>query len=161
MNKRTQRRFNIIDLLIVIVVIACIAGIIIRYNVVDRIVIDGERDSVQVSFMITDVSPDVVDAIKDGSVYYCEKTGNRIGKLLSHEVEDAVMVEINEAGEAYEVSDPDRKVIKGRFGAKGVMGENGFMLEGTQFITAGSVVTIQSLDVQVSVIITEIDHVKK
>ena len=155
-NVKKKSRFNVIDFIIVVIVICCIAGVIARYNVVNRIVVNANRDEVEISFLVTGISPAISDLINDGDEFYSESSGYNMGTLVRHNVSDAKLVYSNDRGEPVVGSDATKRDVIGTLRAFGVMSDEGFMLNGTQFLSAGKNLTIQSLDVQLSVIITEI-----
>ncbi len=155
-EKQSRKRLNVIDFVIIVIVLGCIAGIIARYNIVNRIVVDSDRDEVEISFVVTSISPMISEAVNDGDVFYSESSGNCIGTLIRHEVKNSEIVYSNENGEPVVGSDQTKRDVTGTLRAYGIMGSDGFMLEGTQFLAAGKKLTIQSLEVQISVIITEI-----
>ncbi|MBQ4054440.1 MAG: DUF4330 family protein [Clostridia bacterium] len=151
-------RFNIIDFLIIVIVIGCIAGVIMRYDIVDKIVVDRDRDEVSVSFMITGISPQIADQIKDGDEFYVVGASDRLGVLADHTVTNAEKVEANENGFPVRSYDDTSRDVRGTFTSYGVNDDNGFFLGGTLFIAPGKTLTIESRNVRISVIITEISQ---
>ena len=151
-------RFNIIDFLIIVIAIGCIAGVIMRYDIIDKIVVDRERDEVSVSFMITGISPQISDQIKDGDEFYVVGASTRLGVLADHTVGNAEKVEANENGFPVRSYDDTSRDVRGTFTSYGVKNEDGFFLGGTLFIAPGKTLTIESRNVRVSVIITEISQ---
>ncbi|MBQ3100423.1 MAG: DUF4330 family protein [Clostridia bacterium] len=151
-------RFNIIDFLIIVIAIGCIAGVIMRYDIIDKIVVDRERDEVSVSFMITGISPQISDQIKDGDEFYVVGANTRLGVLEDHTVSNAEKVEANENGFPVRSYDDTSRDVRGTFTSYGVNNEDGFFLGGTLFIAPGKTLTIESRNVRISVIITEISR---
>lgn len=159
MTDKKKKRFNVIDFVIVVVVLGCIAGIAARYNIVNRIVVDSDRDEVEISFLATDMSPMLSYAVNVGETFYSEASGISMGPLIEYDVKDSIITFINDSGEKETAADPAKKDITGTLRATGIMSADGFMLGGTQYLAAGKTLTIQSLEVQLSVIITEIKHI--
>lgn len=157
-NENSKLRFNIIDLLIVIIVIGCIAGVIMRYDIVDKLVVNSKRDEVKVSFMITGISPQISEQIKDGDEFYVVGSSNSVGILQEHTLGNAEKVEANENGEPVRSYDDTLRDVRGSFVSLGVLNEKGFFLGGTLFIAPGKTLTIESRNVRISVIITEISR---
>ena len=149
-------RFNIIDILIIIIVIGSIVGVVFRYDIVDRLVLDSKRDEVRVSFMITGLSPQISEQITDGDEFYVVGSSDSIGTLVEHRTSNYLTVEANEKGEPVQSFDNTLRDVRGTFQSYGVLNEDGFFLEGTLFIAPGKTLTIESRNVRVSVIITEI-----
>ena len=149
-------RFNIIDFLIILIVLGSIAGVIIRYNIIDRLVLDTDRDSVRISYMVTGVSPQIANSITDGDVYYIVGADNTFGTMEEHSISNALKVEANENGLPVESFDDTMRDVRGTFMSHGVLGDNGFFLDGTVFLAPGKTMVIESKNVRISVIITEI-----
>ena len=151
-------RFNIIDFLIIVIVIGCIAGVIMRYDIIDKIVVDRDRDEVSVSFMITGISPQIADQIMIGDEFYVVGASNKLGVLADHTVTNAEKVEANENGFPVRSYDDTSRDVRGTFRSYGVNNDDGFFLGGTLFIAPGKTLTIESRNVRISVIITEISQ---
>ena len=157
-SKRTSSKFNVIDLLIVVIVLGCIVGIVYRYNLVDRLMVNNKSDEMKVSFITTAVSKDIEDKISDGDVFYVENTGEAFGKLKEHESSDNSYVTADENGKAVISYNKELRDIQGSFICSGVMRDEGFFIGGTQFIAPGSELVLESVNVRISVIITEISE---
>ena len=75
-------KFNILDVVIVIVVVACIAGIALRYNLADKIGLTKNQEAV-VTFLAPNVRTDVArESFVDGDMYYCKKFNGNFGELI-------------------------------------------------------------------------------
>lgn len=157
-NEKSKIRFNIIDIIIVIIVIGSIVGVIFRYDIVDRLVLDSKRDEVNVSFMITGISPQISEQITDGDEFYVVGSSDSMGVLVEHTTGNFVTVEANEKGEPVQSFDDTLRDVRGTFSSLGVLNDEGFFLGGTLFIAPGKTLTIESRNVRVSVIITEISQ---
>lgn len=155
-EKRNRKRFNVIDLLIVLLVLGAIAALIIRSNIYESLVFDNQRDKVEISFVASGISPEIANAVSDGEEYYIDKTDLSIGRLKSHQISDAKIIYSNDLGNPVVGSDKTKRDIYGVLDAGGVMSDEGFMLDGLNFICAGKSLTISSLNGQFSVVITEI-----
>ena len=157
-NNNGKLRFNIIDLLIVVIVLGCIAGAVIRYNVIDRIVLDTTRDEVKISFMVSGVTPQIAGAIVDGEEFYVVGSDYTIGVLTEHNISNALIVEANDNGQPVESFDDTLRDVRGSFRSHGVVREDGFFLGGTMFLAPGKTLIAESKSVRFSLIITEISH---
>ena len=160
MKKRAdgKPRFNIIDLLIILAVLGCLAGIVVRYNVIDKLVLDTKRDKVSVSFMVAGLSPQIANTIADGEEFYVEGTDNSLGVLTEHSISNARIVEANDSGLPVESFDDTLRDVRGVFTSYGVVEDDGFFLGGTLFLAPGKTLTVESRSARFSVIITEIDR---
>ncbi len=157
-KKSGKLRFNIIDLLIIVIVLGCIAGAVIRYNIIDRIVLDTKRDEVRISFVVSSVTPQIANAVVDGEEFYVVGSTYTLGSLSDHSITNARLVEANESGLPVESFDETKRDIRGSFRSYGVLKEEGFFLSGTMFLAPGKELTAESKSVRFSLIITEISH---
>ncbi len=155
-NRRTKKRLNAVDFVIIILVIGCIAGVIARYNIVDRIVVNKYRDEVKISFKVSGISADIADNIKNGDTFYIDASSQELGDVISSEVSDARVLVPDENSSFSVTQDTSKKDVICTLKGFGIMGEDGFMLGGTEFLAPGDEVVIRSRQVQLSVIITEI-----
>ncbi|MBQ7500777.1 MAG: DUF4330 family protein [Clostridia bacterium] len=155
-NKKT--RFNIIDVLIIILILGAIVGILRRYNIVERLVRDSNRDEVRITVLITQVNPTLAESIKNGEDFYID--GDRsFGRLTEHEANNSSVVKPGEDGKLEESEDPSVKDVTAVFTAKGVIDKDGsFKLAGSRFLAAGKTVTVQSMHVQLEGIILSIEQ---
>ena len=158
-RKSGKLRFNIIDFLIIVIVLGCMAGVVIRYNIIDRIVLDTKRDEVKISFMVSGMTPQIANAIVDGEEFYVVGTSYTLGKLNEHNITNARIVEANDSGLPVESFDDTLRDVRGSFTSYGVHNDDGFFLGGTMFLAPGKTLTAESKSVRFSLIITEISRV--
>ncbi len=157
-KKGGKLRFNIIDFLIIVIVLGCIAGAVIRYNIIDRIVLDTKRDEVKISFLVSGISPQIAEAMKEGDEYYISGASYTIGRLSKPTVGPAQIIDENEEGRPVASEDNTLRDVRGSFTSYGVLNEDGFFLAGTMFLAPGKTLTVESKSATFSLIITEISH---
>jgi len=155
-KKDGKLHFNIIDLLIILIVLGCLAGVVIRYNVIDRLVLDTRRDEVKISFMVAGITPQIANSINDGEEFFVVESGESIGSLAEHSVTNATIVEANDSGIPVKSIDDTLRDVRGVFTSYGRVRDDGFFLGGTMFLAPGKTLTVESRSVRFSVIITEI-----
>ena len=88
MSKKREEgkvRFNIIDFDIIVIVIGCVVGVVIRFNVIDKLVLDTVRDDVRISFAVSGISPQIANSIVDGDEFFVGR-----GAVLPEEAETLV-----------------------------------------------------------------------
>lgn len=157
-REKTKGRFNVIDLLIIVIVLGCIAGIVYRYNLVDRLIVDSTRDEVTVRFVTASVSKDIDEKLSDGDEFYIESSGEKFGTLTGHSSTDNSYVASDDNGRPVISYNKELRDIEGTISCRGVMRDEGFFIGGTQFVAPGSELVIESVNVRISVIITEISR---
>jgi len=160
-RNKIKARFNIIDLIIIIVILGCIAGAAIRYNVADRIGINAEQKTVEISFVIKDVRNSTAEALVIGDNFYWEQNGALLGVLKDKQSSEAESHYVGDDGVLQSVYSSERCDIKGVLTSTGTINEDGsFMLAGNQFVSAGKELDVKSPHIEVTLIITDIQQVQ-
>lgn len=155
---RVKKRFNIIDLVIIVTVIGCLLGVVVRYNFVNRIMALEESETVTVYMTAKELIPGVAESISKRDEFFCVSTDNSLGKPKFVSVAKSRFVYADTNGSPAIGTNDSKKDVRICFEVKGVKNENGFLLNGTQLIVPGNEMVIMSSKGQVSVIITEIRY---
>lgn len=154
--------FNIIDFLIIFIVLGCIVGVVVRYNIIDRMVLDTKRDEVSISFLASGITPQIANTIDkaNGEEFFVVGSSESIGtlELTPDSIKNASIVEADDNGNPVKSSDDTLRDVRGVFKAYGNIRDDGFFLGGTLFAAPGKTLTVESRSVRFSVIITEIKH---
>ena len=140
-GKKSGVKFNIVDFIIIILVIALIAGIIVRFNFVKRLTASGGDDVAKLTFT-ADVTTSSAGEITEGDIYFVVSNDMKLGTLTGFTVSDSFKYEEAEDGTLVKAVDETGKNIRGEIEASGNMSDDGFLLGGTYFIAPG-----QSLEV--------------
>lgn len=160
-RSRVKPRFNIIDFIIVVVILGCIVGVVLRYNIADRIGVNSEQSTVEITFQIKDVRNSTADALVEGDNFYWEQNGALLGVLKEKETYEAESYYAGDDGLPYAVYSTERSDISGVLTSSGTIGEDGsFMLSGNQFIAPGKELDVVSPHIEVTIVITDIQQVK-
>lgn len=157
---RTGLHFNIIDFVIIIAVIACCAGIYIRYNIGG---IDEQQDNhitAKAEFLLTDVSEQLCDALTVGSTVYFN-FGNEpkpIGELsmILSKLPAEQFKTLIDGTIVKTYSDELRFDVRGIITLSGVMTEKGFLFNGEIFIAPGTNFNVQTPEADFNCIVTNI-----
>lgn len=156
---KIKGKFNIIDFLIIVTVIGCIAGVFLRYDLASKIGLNRNKDEVEISFLVMGLREGSTLALVEGDTIYWEQNGMEIGKLLSKDIMEGSHYILDEDFEFHKRYNQLRFDVRGVISAKGNMTENGFMLNGTQFIAPGKELKIQSKNITTTVTVTEIRQI--
>lgn len=151
-----RKRFNIIDFAVIIIILGCIAGLIVRYNLIERVVNAVDNDPVSVNFIAKELSPEIAEAVENGQEYYLVDSDIYLGKINNIKVSDAERVYADENGQAAVGIDSTARELIGNFTLKGAKTEKGFLLDGVEYLAPGKELVIRCDDLILSVIITEI-----
>jgi len=156
-EKKIRRRFNIVDLLIILAVIAIVIGVALRYNIADSIGLKSNKDTVTVSFLITDIKETSADAMVIGDKFYLQYNNLELGELMNKKTSNTVSYIENDDGVLVKAENNTRFNVRGEIRATGKLTSDGFMLGGTQYIAAGKDISVYSQHIMVSLLITGIE----
>lgn len=155
-DAKVRKHFNIIDLLLILAVIAIITGVALRYNLAGKIGLKSNKDTVIVSFLVQDIKPASAAAMINGDVFYIDQNDVELGELLSTTITDAEAYVENSNGELVLTYSTINCDVRGEFKATGSLTDDGFMLGGTQFISANKEVYVKSKHIMYTIRITGI-----
>lgn len=152
-NTETARfRFNVIDVLIIVMVIVCVGGAFLRYTVLENVNFGGEQKDYYITFTVSDISYSQLQHIvqakdetesNDNWVYLSDGI-TKLGDLTAvGEQNKESFVYKNDKGETlsvvYSDSEADGDVpwsMTGKILCKGRYSKNGgFLLNGKDFIS--------------------------
>lgn len=165
---KNRPRFNAVDAMIIILVIAAIVGVYFRYTIIDFLTRDRNIESYVVSYSIEDIRYTTPNYISVGDKVYFESDGELMGELISESEKNKEPLNITLAsknftdskGNIVEVFYPEETRVnaKGRMLCLGSYSETGgFSLEGNRYIAAGQYVDVYTDNVTVTLKITAIE----
>ena len=160
MASKNKTRFNAIDLLILILFIGCIAGFIVRYQVVDIVKSTNNQENASVSFYINDIKETSEAFFAEGDKFFIVGSGDYLGLLEGGFVFEPAE-EFNETSDGRYVksaSKSGRSDMRGSFLSNGTFSNEGFLLNNTKYIAPGSTLSIQSGKILVNVIVTDVSR---
>ena len=162
-------RFRALDIVIIILILAAVAGIYFRYNILDTLTGRLNQKDYIISFEINDIMYSTENYINIGDkVYYNSGSGENVGKLIeaSEDSKNALSVryakiDIIPEGEkqVYEAYYPkDTRIdASGRMLCSGTYSvAGGFLLNGTDHVSAGDKLAVRTDLVTVEIVITDI-----
>ena len=177
-NKR-KLKFNVIDVIIVVMILACIAGIVVRYTVIDQLGGVAELDSYYIEFESTLVSYSATEAfnstvsdVKGENWVYLRDGVTAVGEMtLANSLPSAEVYikgennEIIKAQYADVVNDKDyiTYTVSGNLLCQGfVSSETGsFMLNGNIRVAAGTELEVQTKYGDFTLKVTKITQAKE
>lgn len=152
-NRRT--RFSIIDFVIILMLLACIVGAVMRYNIAESLFSKTVTQEMTVNFIAEALTENKVSAFNENAVFY---SGNdSFGKLISVNSSPAIGYYENAEGIYTEYEKEGLYDISGSFVCELVRSDSGYLLNGKTYIAPGSVFTLKSGGAAVSVLITALE----
>ena len=143
-NIKKKSRFNIIDLLIIIVIIAAVATVAVRLDLADKIVQATAEDSARVTITVFSIDQAAVGAVSEGDELVWEQENCDFCSILHKEVANAVKYNTVEDGSYVKTTDPERYDLTLTVDTKGTFTEEGYMLGGKSYLAAGKTVTFHN-----------------
>lgn len=156
--KIKNTRFNLIDFIIVIVVIACIVGTVFRSVILEKVSFASSRDELKVSFCAENLTEDQCSAIRQGEDLYL---GNEVfgkGLSITSRSQQNVIVP-NENGDGFEIA-VDNKLftLLGELTVRGKNTDYGFFFGSDTHIGVGKMLNLKGEKCDISILITKISE---
>ena len=156
-NQKTKKRipFSILDFIIIATAIAIIIGIFARYDIVKKLFTKTTLSEAKLSFVCEKLTPEQAAAFKEGTKFRTEsKSFGTLQNVLSQK---ALIYVENSDGALISYEDDTLVDISGTFKIKVIRSEDGYLLNGNEYIAAGSVFTVYSNGVRVDITVISID----
>ena len=168
-NEKARKKltFSVIDFVIILVGIALIAGIIVRYDIVNKLFSKTKLTDAKVTFVAEALTPAQASALKEGTQFFSNEA--LFGTLHSVKTDNALIYSENVDGtlissESSELLDADGKPVKdgengeildadGSFLIKVTKTDRGYLLGGKQYIAPGSQFEIKANGAVISITI--------
>ncbi|MBR5322617.1 MAG: DUF4330 family protein [Clostridia bacterium] len=135
-NPRKKIRISIIDILIVLVIAACIVGTFIHYRVYEKnneVVTD---DNSLISVLYSSLTPEVAERAVVGDMVFFD-SGEALGRIVEVVVEDAEVYHKDTDGKWVIGTDTTKKDVTVTLQVEGDFTEGGFLANGTKYVAAG------------------------
>ena len=155
-TEKNKSRFNGIDLLIVLVILACIAGILIRAYGVNRLERAAHADTVNISFKVSGLSDTSGNIFAKDDIYYIADTERVFGRLSGFETAPCMALIEKTDGTAVSARVPGQIDVSGTFSAEGKMTDEGFLLGGVEYVYINETYTVESKQCRITLTVTDI-----
>ncbi len=141
-NKRI--RVSVIDILIIIAVIACIAGVVVHYKVYEKVNEVKTDDLCSVSVLIRGASLEMSESVTVGDQIFFGESGDLLGKVAEINKSDATVYYRNYRDEIVEYIDNSLFDVVIVLDVSGSLTDSGFLVNGTEYVAAGEEFVIYS-----------------
>ena len=135
-NTKTRVTFSVIDFVIILIVIALSAGIIVRYDVVNKLFPKTTLTDAKVTFVAESISQGQVSALKEGEQFYMG--GKLFGTLHTVSTDKTLIYTENPDGTLSSSESNELFDAGGSFLIKVTKTDQGYLLGGKQYIAPGS-----------------------
>lgn len=178
MNESRKIRFNVIDVIVIFLIIACVVGLIFRSNIREKLGETLSNETAYITLIAENVPYEYIDAFVQGSNAYAE--GNNLGIIIgySYTEQTTVVLELNEKYEYKAVDDgnggyintvertisPEFKTVYDKnhytvtcqIQVSGQDKSDGFYLRGVEYIGVGKMLNISTENHAFTMTITKI-----
>ena len=158
-SKNRKLRINAIDILIIVLIFACITAMILRFTVLDNLWQSNEQKEYVLTFKVDSLTSAQLDAIilaseeadVDGNWVYLDDGKTKLGEIVKlGEQNKETLRFVNENGETvtaeYSESENEEDItwtVTGTINCSGVYTDNkGFLLNGKQYIASNSTFSV-------------------
>ena len=147
MSGTKRVKFSVADFVIILMIIACIIGVAMRYDIAEKLFSKTKAEDVRVTFAVSSATDNTNNAFS---------TGETFGKLEEADSSPAVQYYENSSGVLTEKKNEGFYDITGTFVCRLVSTDSGYLLDGRTYIAAGSTFTLQCGAVRTTVLITSV-----
>ena len=158
-DNKSGRRFNIIDVFLIILVILCVLGIYFRGQIAEKIGLEKDLDEYTVSFKLEEIRYTSAEYLQSGNAVYFDGGNIMFGTIDGKCQEKPAEVYIDgPEGAPVKVIYPKDTYIDvfGNIKCMGLMKDDGFYLGGTYSLAPGSTVNVRTEMLNFTIIITDI-----
>jgi len=134
-NKEKKSGFNIIDLIIVLFVILVVVGVVMKYNLADKINLNAQGDTFEIEFIIQEIQEASQKYLQPGRSFYITIESIKIGEITDIlDIRPAVWYSEKLNGDVIKTELPGRIDVTGVMTSKGRMTKDGVMINGNSFV---------------------------
>lgn len=143
-----KKKFNIIDVVLILALLAVIAGVAVRSGFADKFNQKLDDGHIEYEFIINSIKATSAERFTEGTKIYSQTTQKEIGEILSVTTRGAeAYIELPD-GEIVKTVIPDRIDVIGKARVKGNLdGDGRCMLDGTTHIAAGKNIFARTEDI--------------
>ena len=156
-EKKKRARFNSADVMIFLLCVLCIAGMVFRFVLIDKIENDAASQSAAVTVLIEGVSETSRQYLTDGTTVYLEDGTTVLGTVSAVTATPSPVYIYEDDGTITKMDSVDGRIdIKVQISALGSLTEQGFMLGGTRYIVPNMTLPVKTSMLDVSVLIMDV-----
>ncbi len=156
-KKGTRFGFNTMDLIILLLVLVCIVGAVIRARQIGVWKNESELESYEIYFSVSDIAYTSEDALVPGDTVTLCDSGTVIGTLQSLDsILPSTMYVKDADGNVLSINYPEstRIDVTGTIHSTGVMSPNGYLAGGITYLAPGMHYSVRSehMDFQIEIL---------
>ena len=168
---RNLPKFGILDFVIILLVICVVIGIAFRYNLFNTFASLQKMDEYAVSYSIKNIEHTTQNYIDNGDIVYFKDSGKAFGTIMEYadaatmplRVTPSTQTFIDNASTITVTYPPETRIdATGRIKCEGKVSDDGtFLLNGSDYISAGQTYIVCTEKVTLQITIQEIKAIKQ
>ncbi len=149
---------NVVDFLIILIILGVIASLALRAGVLNKSVSNHtEMQEAVVSFLVLDINNNSGEYFRVNETFYIKNPVLKLGELTSVQIMPAEVFVSGEDGKMVKTYSNNARIdVRGTFASEGIFSDAGFLLGGSTYIAPGSKLEVQSADISVTMMITDV-----
>ena len=159
--RKNGPRFNVIDAVILVLVLAAIVGIAIRYNLIGEIGINRGMEDYELHFSVSDIRYTSSDAFVEGDTVSLTTNGAHIGTMADlTSILPASAYAVDASGNVIQIHYPEstRIDVTGRILCRGTASSAGILTESGVNIVPGTTLAISTEHLDVTITVTSVQE---
>ena len=165
-NKEKEKKpiFNIIDLIILIFIVLAVVGIVMRYNLADKVNLNANGETFRIEFMTSEnIQKASQKYFREGVSFYMTVEGVKIGEITGIiDVRDpAVWYSEKVDGKIIKTELPGRIDVRGVMVSAGRTTSEGVMLNGNMFVAPNKELKVQTGEWEGSIRVINVEKIDK
>lgn len=133
MSKKVLGKFNWVDIIIVVAVIAAVGIVAYKFLKPAEVTNSAKTQKIEMEFFVEEAPDYSVDIVKEGDKVYDETKNCVLGNVVSVEVGDSINYGVDDSGNFVKSSKEGYKSIRITTEVDGEMGENGVTVGVTRY----------------------------
>ncbi|MBP3555944.1 MAG: DUF4330 family protein [Clostridia bacterium] len=155
-KKRSGAHFNLFDVILILVIIACITGIALHAYFTKDLT-ETYSETANISFVVSGVSEKTADAFcVVGASLYAQDSDRIIGTLLESSYAPLFLDLENAEGLLVKAKHPDKKEITANASFTGTWTDDGFLIGGTTLAIVGKEMKIYTENAVCTIVFTSV-----
>ncbi|MBE6688809.1 MAG: DUF4330 family protein [Ruminococcaceae bacterium] len=155
-----KKRFNIIDVVLILTVLVIVAGVLVRSGFTGSFNEKFEEGMLEYEFIINSIKNTSEVYFEEGAKLYSQSTQKEVGEIISFHTRPAEAYIELPTGEIVKTVIPDRMDVIGIAKVKGTTDDDGrCMLDGTTHIAAGKSIYSRLKDITFMFTVEDVKYV--
>ncbi len=154
-TNENKTRFNMIDFIIIMVIIACIIGTVFRAAILDRLSFSSSADNAYISFCAENLTQEEIEMLRVGDELSLSGKSFGVIKAVSS-TEQTVVVTSADGSGFVKATDNTRFTLTGEIEISGENTDKGFFFDSDIHIGVGKMLNLESQNCDISIVITKI-----